>query len=181
MAVHCTSHDHSVPDPTETHGDVLSSLMSQGFDVESQSVQRFVFRSMSNDWLEYMLEEYDPDLPGLRNDTLKSFGIANRLRTPLRLTKIGGLPVHIVTDEDVEQLFGPEDAPKLGWDEFAARFPNSAGLMRMSRIGLSEDGGQALVFVAVSRGPLDGHGSFYLLERRSGQWKLVDEQCVWIS
>lgn len=127
------------------------------------------------------LEGWKPKLPELRSDTLANFRKRNEVRVPIRLSEVDGRPVHLLTDSDLAELFRQERDVDSNWKSFYLRFPDAAGLIGLSRIGLSENGGQALVYLSFSFGSLAGHGALFLLERRSGRWRIVAEHVVWVS
>jgi hypothetical protein len=67
------------------------------------------------------------------------------------------------------------------WSAFHHRFPNSAGWMDLSGVGLSADGRQALVHVWSGSASLAGAGFFFLLEKRAGRWVIVEKTMTVIS
>lgn len=54
-------------------------------------------------------------------------------------------------------------------------------VIQVSRVGLSTDGNQALVYVALTWGPLAGSGSFFLLSNDGGKWRIDSSVMIWIS
>jgi hypothetical protein len=59
--------------------------------------------------------------------------------------------------------------------------PRGSTRYSISRAGLSQDQGQALLYEGYFCGPLCGGGSLYLFERKGGKWTLAGQSMVWIS
>ncbi len=75
------------------------------------------------------------------------------------------------------------DAPKSIHPAFVRRSETSQEFpsCQVSRVGLSSDGQQALVYAGFAWATLAGHGSFYLLSRVQGGWIISDSIMIWIS
>lgn len=67
------------------------------------------------------------------------------------------------------------------WPEFYQAYPQASGILRVSRAVVSAGGDQALLYVATSRGGLDGSGGLELLALERGQWKIVGYVGLWVS
>jgi hypothetical protein len=81
---------------------------------------------------------------------------------------------------DLDQLVS---IPKGGdwWGEYYKRFPGSQGVMTLSRVGLSADSTQALLFLNNTCGGLCSTGMYVVMEKRDGHWVIGKEIEVWIS
>ncbi|HEV2663515.1 MAG TPA: hypothetical protein VG324_01305, partial [Blastocatellia bacterium] len=62
----------------------------------------------------------------------------------------------LIPKEKIDQIF--KDGPG-GWGEFYLQFPDSVGLITLSRAGLDSSGNQAVVYIAHSCGGLCGSGN----------------------
>ena len=67
------------------------------------------------------------------------------------------------------------------WLAYYKRFPGSPGILTFSRVGFSEDGAQALFYVADRCGGLCGGGFYVVMQKRSGHWLIEKEIEMWIS
>ncbi|MEH6414639.1 hypothetical protein [Pseudomonas sp. CGJS7] len=67
------------------------------------------------------------------------------------------------------------------WPEFHKTFPQSAGILRISRAVVSSRGDHALMYVARSYGNLGGEGGLELLELRQGRWRVIGHVGLWMS
>lgn len=88
------------------------------------------------------------------------------------------LPASATAAEDAEI----ERAFKKDWPGFHRRFPGADGVVSLSPIAFSADATQAILTVELQRGPLDGIGALYVLQRQpSGVWRIVYESILWLS
>jgi len=69
----------------------------------------------------------------------------------------------------------------MRWDKFYEKYPNSSGIMRLSRVGFNNKMKQALVYVGKQQHGLSGSGVFYLLTKKNNVWTVKAELPVWIS
>jgi hypothetical protein len=67
------------------------------------------------------------------------------------------------------------------WAGFFLAFPGAASLVRMSLPGYSARGNSAVVYMTTGRSSLAGEGSYLLLKRRGGRWRLVRRDSVWVA
>jgi hypothetical protein len=68
-----------------------------------------------------------------------------------------------------------------GWYRFAGENGGVDGYLSLSRVGFNLFGTRAVVYVELFCGPLCGHGTYYVLERRAGKWQRVNDHLRWIS
>jgi hypothetical protein len=68
------------------------------------------------------------------------------------------------------------------WGELLAeKYPNSHGYTIFSRVGFNNSLDQAVIYVGKVAGPMMGSGNYYLLEKKDGEWLLMDQISYWIS
>jgi hypothetical protein len=84
----------------------------------------------------------------------------------------------LIPKEKIEQIFksGPG-----GWGEFYMQFPDSGGLIALSRAGLDSGGNQALVYITHSCGGLCGSGNYLLLVKKDKGWVVRKKFTAWVS
>ncbi|MEM7011975.1 MAG: hypothetical protein AAF585_10875, partial [Verrucomicrobiota bacterium] len=68
-----------------------------------------------------------------------------------------------------------------GWTGYYQSHPQSKGYVEFSRVGISDDGGQALVYVGHQKGWGEGSGRILLLQRSGASWSIVDHVTLWGS
>jgi hypothetical protein len=113
-------------------------------------------------------------LIGLRRDTLADFvSRPKEGRLPADLDP--GAPIVWFGTRDFDALPMDPSGPLVEgrWAAFRTRFPGAPGWTRLSRIGFSSDGLQALLFVENSSAGLSGWGALFLLERGPTGWRVV--------
>lgn len=119
-------------------------------------------------------------LPGLEADTLDSLQARNdrAYAVPLSTARAWPFPCVLLTAAEMHSFFEPSAG---GWDAFYARYPESQGIMELSRVGFNAEMTQALVYVGNQSHWLAGAGFYYLLAKEGGTWKVVGQVMVWIS
>jgi hypothetical protein len=100
-----------------------------------------------------------------------------RSLTPSVLTRIS-YPTQIASDSELSRVFSGESLAE-GWKNFRRNYPNASSLVRFSPVAF--EGNVALVYVEATCGPLCGSGAVVLLERRNGEWHVVQDAQLWIS
>jgi hypothetical protein len=123
--------------------------------------------------------------PEMRSDTAADFEVpfeASRLPTDLVAT----VPVQWLDKAGWKALTArspriSEDSLDVQWEAFHREFPDSAGWISFSRVGLSNDAGQAVVSVSSTRGSLDGSGHLVFLRKEAGVWRIKKTIMTWVA
>ena len=64
------------------------------------------------------------------------------------------------------------------WGEFDRRYPQHLGILELSRVGFSDDGSFALVFIDYCQGGIAGGEAFYVLRKDRGRWAVVKDEFI---
>ena len=98
---------------------------------------------------------------------------------PHKLTKSFDLKLkYILTPkEKIEEVFNSPGQ----WNEFYRQFPNSNGLIGLSRAGFNSSGNQALVYIEHNCRGLCGTGHYLLLAKIDQRWGVQKKFMAWIS
>ena len=67
------------------------------------------------------------------------------------------------------------------WDSLRAQFPDAAGILELASPAYSADGTAALLYFWTGCGDLCASGYLYLLDKSSGEWKVVRTFWPWFS
>ena len=67
------------------------------------------------------------------------------------------------------------------WRGFFKKYPNSPGLVVVSRIGFNRDHTEAVVYTGRACGSLCGEGEYARLVKLNGSWVVDDHTVVWLS
>lgn len=116
-------------------------------------------------------------LPDLSDETIDSF--LERNAQPSRLAPDMDLGVDY-------SLLGREELSEItkqpNWNEVLnERYPGAYGYTVFSRVGFNTSLNQAVIYVGWVGGPLMGSGWYYLMEKKSGEWRIKQEVMIWIS
>jgi len=132
---------------------------------------------ISNDDPKQTLEYVKSGLPSVSKETLNNY--LDRNKTPSQLSPDMQLSVEYVllSAEEQQTIFNESN----GWDTFYEKYPGSGGYTVLSRVGFNKTLDQALIYVANVGGPLMGAGYYYLLEKKDGEWHIIEQVMVWIS
>ena len=106
----------------------------------------------------------------------------NSRTAPLSATSFH-LPIPIVTlsKVDHEQLFSG-DNPVTGWQRFYNRYPDSVGLIRLSRAALDARGTHAIVYLEFQCGAECGSGRLVQLSQYpGGGWQIDAGSIIWVA
>ncbi len=124
------------------------------------------------------LQSIRDSLPEVSQALLDDFAAQNA--QPVTLQDRFNLSVNVVLigQDEVSRLFGQSGS---GWDEFYKRYPNSQGLMTLSRVGFNAQGDRALVYIGNQSHYLAGAGYAVVLGLKDGQWTILNQVMLWIS
>jgi len=86
----------------------------------------------------------------------------------------------VLTDKEEKQILGKEVIS--GWNDFYRHYPNSGGILRLSRVGFNNKFDQAIVYLEREMGILAGRGYYLFLKKdKHGKWRIQDEMLAWMS
>jgi heat shock protein HslJ len=118
----------------------------------------------------------DAGLPVLDATTMADFRKKNRSLHRLDAILDIPFPVVFISQEEVDALFAGGE--KAGWQAFQARYPDTLGILSLSRVGFDETGDQALVYMGLQAD--DDTGGFYsLLTRHNSIWTATTSFRLW--
>ena len=151
---------------------VLSTIAGEGHRliVVEDSAYLLIPDSLDRQYIRQQLTD-------LREPTVQSFVRVNAGSRALPEFESLGIAVEHAGTEDLE-AFRSAGNPNEYWRAFYARYPDSPGLVQLSRVGFDEAGQQALVFVYHICGGRCGTGKYVLLSRSGEQWEIVGERGV---
>lgn len=100
---------------------------------------------------------------------------ANRTSRAIDLSGIAS--TRVIRQADITEIF----AGKGWWEDFYARYPQTAGFAAVSVPVLSKDRKQALVYFAHYCGGLCAGGDIFVLQREGRGWEVVEVFGLWVS
>lgn len=137
-----------------------------GMDKESKNIDRFSVR----DFLKELIPE-----------TIEDFQAKNKEIAQLKKKFPTKINYKLINIDELREFFAYEFDGEMDWEAFYKKYPKSGGLYTFSRVGFSQDGQQALLFVTNWCRSLCGEGNYYLLKKENGEWKVINKHMIWIS
>jgi hypothetical protein len=125
-------------------------------------------------------------MPGVGPGTVDDFWERNREPRPVGPLPPTRVPVTLVTRADIASLPDGVDLhpnePMRFWRAFHQRYPDSSGLISLSRVGFNAARTQAVLNVDRGCGGLCGDGTILLLARdAAGRWRVAATRGTWVS
>jgi hypothetical protein len=124
--------------------------------------------------LDFLRENMAPDLQA---ETLADFVAKNERSYRIENHFSLDVPVVLISNQAVDEFLAAQD----GWERFYEQYPNSQGMMTISRVGFNPSGQQALMYVGNQADLLAGEGNYVLLSKEGDEWKVTKTFQAWIS
>lgn len=68
-----------------------------------------------------------------------------------------------------------------GWDAFHEKYPNSSGVIQISRVGFNSNQTQAILYFDYQYAMLWGEGYLIFLTKDEGKWIVKEQISLWVS
>lgn len=106
--------------------------------------------------------------------TRASFYLNNVFSTEIQVNLHfpGGIQSFFISRREIEENNG---------NNFETRFPKNFGYFVVSHVGLNLSKTEAILYVEHFCGGLCGGGSYFLLWKLNGVWRVMDEHVTWVS
>ena len=128
-------------------------------------------------WGMYALNNV-PGFETVHSRVYRAFLDANRHPVSFHRSFTLPVPYEIVASSEIHSIFG---TPGNAWGRYYKKYPNSTGLLRLSRVGFDSHGNRAAFYVSNSCGGLCGDGYFVIMEKVDSNWKVVEDDHLWVS
>lgn len=127
--------------------------------------------------LDTVLTNVQKELPSLSKAMIDDFRAKNKTRTPLK-NSFNLLAKRVfISDEELKRIINGG----LNWKALYEKYPNSQGVMTLSNVGFDPEMKRTFVYVANTRGGLNGVGLYIVLEKQDGVWKVKEKATGWMS
>lgn len=124
-----------------------------------------------------MKEQIKGSFKGVSNAAVESYIERNAQPSQLSPTMELGVEYVFLSREELSEI-----TSQPNWGEvLTGKYPGSYGYTVFSRVGFNNSLDQAVVYVGGMAGPLMGSGFYYLMEKKNGEWLIVEQVMVWIS
>ncbi len=124
-----------------------------------------------------MREQIKDSFKSVSKDTVDSYLARNEQSSPLSPTMDLDVEYILITRDQLSEI-----TSQPNWGEILTeRYPGSYGYTIFSRVGFNNTLDQAVVYVGGMAGPMMGSGFYYLMEKKDGEWRIMEQVMVWIS
>ncbi|HEY6188997.1 MAG TPA: hypothetical protein VIW80_15180 [Pyrinomonadaceae bacterium] len=119
------------------------------------------------------------DFPRADRETLESFHVNNLQHYPIEYPFLPHIKYELISQQEVERFSYRE--PGNWWEAFYRNHPGANGFFVLSKVGFNREMDQALVYRAFACGSTCGYGSYVLLAKEAGIWRIKSHAGDWIS
>jgi hypothetical protein len=173
-------------DPTLTWSEqeVIEAMLSQEIDAKlskkqvienTTSVKRLHFPSNYKSFASELRKQAKRRGPTI-SESVDDFLQKNQTAVPIVLGTNAPKDAQLVSTNVIAQIFSAKpNAKPNGWDLFYQQFPNSSGLITLSRVGIDSKNTVAIVYMGKQELYLAGSGSIRVLKREGKKWVLTRE------
>jgi hypothetical protein len=110
----------------------------------------------------------------LKPETIQNFIAQNAKRQPIISPAKGTLKVELLDGKEVQ------DTVQFGrWKKLFTAYPDSSGIVSLSKVGFDKTGTQALVYLANVYAEETGQGTILFLQKIGQQWKVKEKVLNW--
>lgn len=162
---------------------VYTAALSDGRYIDSSVklvvIRDLTFRYPSSQQRESEIRHLIQRMSALEGDTLNDYQARNRDEE--RLSNLFNLKVQseLISGRDIDDLLAKNFIE--GWQAIKDKYPDSNGIITLSKVGFNRQTTQALVYVAISCGPHCGEGNFILLSKAKGIWSIQSKLMMNVS
>jgi hypothetical protein len=159
----------SGPVPASCKQNVVSSLRLHHDNPQFNSLADKIYRLITRGGEDY----------SVRVGTIQDF--AERSCTSGRLSQTfhTDLPRTFIADDSV--YFDGWPTRNKNTKSFERSFPGASGIISFSHVGFDASLDEAIVSTSFVCGALCGTGKVYILKKRWGRWRVVNQWIVWVS
>jgi len=133
--------------------------------------------NLSDGALNEQLQRAAKELTLLSQETVADFLRKNSEQHSLTSTLKLNVDLKPMSESESKAIF----QEGKGWEDFYKKYPNSQGIMELSKPGFNGDATQALVYVANQGSWKGGAGYYVLLVKENNAWKIGKRYTSWVS
>jgi len=181
----CTATPTARPTPSAVDIDaeeqaVYAALIQAMYPAELYVIMEYTATDvigLSED-IDSTLAQVSENMNGLSQEVIKNFKTRNDRSYPLRDDMLLGFEYVLLSQEERNELFAIN---QNGWEMFYNRYPDSPGIITLSRVGFNARLDEALVYIGNQSHWMAGAGYYVLLKKENGLWVIKQQVLVWIS
>ena len=119
-------------------------------------------------------EDSDPPLAGVEPSLLQNYLVVNKTPYSLRFLFQGSSAYFVQPAATIARDYLRGDDPQSACAQFRSDYPGLGGVATLSRIGISDDGTQALVHVLHECGSTNRQAAYYTLAETGDGWQVTN-------
>ena len=162
---------------------IVAKRMARPVVRETASIQELLMGSSRKEYAN-ALRAGANNFSAPAKEALEDFIAKNMTDVKLVFPATGLENADIIKQEIIDEMTTIKPGRKFGyWDIFYEHFPNAAGLVTISQVGMDSKGSIAFIYLGMLGGCLAGEGFTRILRRSDENWVLTNE-CIgswWIS
>jgi hypothetical protein len=160
---------------------VYAAVLKAKIGAKSYVIEETTSTGFGDDATSYLVSSVKRSMTRADAKTVASLKSRNLQHTMLRANMTLGVPYVLVSSATLSEIFASPTPVNGGWDIFYQKYPDSDGLVALSRVGFNAAMNQALVYVEHSYADLGADGNCYLVQNVDGDWSVTQEIMLWIS
>jgi hypothetical protein len=165
----------------EVYSSVISSIISSDFS--HTSINKIVISQLTSNQTICYNSYYDCFQNfknySLKNDSILGDDYKNKNAVAYKLENKFSIAqtVIFISRGEFNKIF----QNVKGWDSFYEKYPNSAGIISISRVGFNRNRTQAILGFSYQAGWLWGKGYRIFLTKDEGKWIVKEQDMLWVS
>lgn len=134
---------------------------------------------LRNDVLRGLAREF----PSSYSKTIADFRAKNARSLDLHRKIPAVIAYELIPKRELDKFWDncTQGKEECGWDLFYKKYPDSPGIVTLSRVGFSSNGEDGLVYFGNGRNWKSGKGYLVVLHKTRGEWTVVRTVVVWMS
>ena len=125
-------------------------------------------------------ETVSEKMQSAETSTIENYLERNKISEKIGIHTIVGGKYLLVGKAELAGVFRKGEID-MGWTRFYKKYPDSSGLIFLSKVGFNPDRTQAMLYAGRQCGGLCGSGSYLLLNKRNGKWVVEKDMGLWVS
>jgi hypothetical protein len=117
--------------------------------------------------------------PKLDEDVFADFKAKNQAPSALERRFTLSVDYMLMSEQELSSTFA--SGHTTGWDDFYKKYPNSHGIVTLSRVGFNKAKDVAVVYAGNQWHWTAGEGGLLLLKKTDGKWVIDQDGMYWVS
>jgi hypothetical protein len=163
-------------------GDQAQQVSTREIVIQDETVtgDPSLIKTPEDDQQGAIFEALQRDYPWAERETFDSFRASNEQSySMMEHPFLKCIKSTLISRLEVEEY--SRSKPGIWWASFYRNYRDATGFYTLSKVGFNREMNQALVYRAFACGDTCGHGSYVLLVKDGGVWRIKTQAGIWIS